>query len=60
MIIGKKRICLVAEYEGNLPVVCGLGKLRLISGVYSEQFELRLPLFDGFKTRQNPESTNYR
>ena len=26
---------------GALPVVCGLGKSRLISGVYPEQFELR-------------------
>jgi hypothetical protein len=43
-----------------LPVVCGLGKSRLISGVYSEQCERRLPLCDGFKARQNPESTNYR
>ena len=43
-----------------LSVVCGLGKSRLISGVYSEQFELSSSPFDGFKKGQNPESTNYR
>lgn len=43
-----------------LPVVCGLGKSRLISSVYPEQFKLRLAPFDGVKMRQNPESTNYR
>jgi hypothetical protein len=43
-----------------LTVVCGLGKSRLISGVYAEQCERRLPLFDGFKARQHPMSTNYR
>ena len=41
-------------------VVCGRGKSRLISGVYPEPFELRSSRFDGFKTRQIPESTNYR
>jgi len=43
----------------NLPVVCGLGKSGLISSIYSEQFELRSSLFDGFKTCQIPLSTNY-
>jgi len=37
-----------------LPVVCGLGKSRLISNIYPEQFELRRALVDGFKARQNP------
>jgi hypothetical protein len=41
-------------------VVCGLGKSGLIFGVYPELFELTLSLFDGFKKRKNPESTNYR
>jgi transposase len=44
----------------TLPVVCGLGKSCLILGVYPELFELTLSLFDGFKMRKNPESTNYR
>ncbi len=44
----------------QIAVVCGLGKSRLISGVYPEPFELRSSRFDGFKTRQIPESTNYR
>src|SRR5712692_8175299 len=48
------------ETQTALSVVCRLGKSRLISGVYPEQFELRSSLFDGLKTRQNPESTNYR
>ena len=43
-----------------LPVVCGRGKSRLISGVSPEQFELRSSLVNGFKMRQNPSSTNYR
>jgi len=43
-----------------LPIVCGLGKSQLISSIYLEQFELRRVLVDGFKVRQNPESTNYQ
>ncbi len=43
-----------------LPVLCGLGKSRLISGVYPEQFELSPSNNDGLKTRRNPESTKYR
>jgi len=38
-------------------VVCGLGKSRRFQGIEVEQFELSLPLFDGLKTRRNPEST---
>jgi hypothetical protein len=41
-------------------VVCGLEKSQLISSIYPEQFELRRALVDGFKAKQNPESTNYR
>src|SRR6266480_1422363 len=41
-------------------VVCGLGKSDAISGISPEQFELRLLLVDGFKTRQTPEATKYR
>jgi transposase len=41
-------------------VVCGLGKLRLVSSVYPEQFELGSSSFDRVKTRHNPKSTNYR
>jgi hypothetical protein len=49
------------SYDGNtLSVVCGLGKMSLISEVSPELFELKSFLFDGMKTRQNPESTNYR
>lgn len=43
-----------------LPVVCWLGKLRPVSSVYSEQFDLKLSSFDLVKTRRDPESTNYR
>ena len=46
--------------SGTLPVVCGLWKSGLISSLYSEQFELRSSLIDGFKTCQIPLSTNYR
>jgi hypothetical protein len=31
----------------------------MIWSVSAEQIELRLSLFDGVKTRQNPSSTNY-
>jgi len=55
----EKRLLLVHSLA-DLPVVCGLGKSRLISSIYPEQFELRWALVDGFKVRQNPQSTNYR
>jgi len=35
-----------------------VGKSHLVSHVHPEQFELSLSLFDGFKMRQNPSSTN--
>jgi hypothetical protein len=41
-------------------VLCGQGKSDLITGEYSEQFELELSSLDGFKMNQNPVSTKYR
>ncbi len=57
--------CCVSTYGSifvntAVAVLCGLGKSRLISGVYPEQFELSPSNNDGLKTRRNPESTNYR
>jgi len=46
--------------KSAVAVVCGLGKARLISDTYPEQFERTLSPFDGLKTRQHPQSTNYR
>lgn len=46
--------------DSALTVVCGLGKLRLISSLYPEQFEFGLSSFDRVKMSHNPEPTKYR
>ena len=51
---------LAMRLRDALPVLCGLGKLRLILGVYPEQFKHRLLSLDQFKKEQNPKTTKYR
>jgi len=44
----------------TIPFLWLLGKPLLVSSVYPKQLEFRSALFDGIKTRENPESTNHR
>ncbi len=47
----------IKQVSKQLPLLCGLGKSRPMVGISPEPCELRFLLFDGLKTRQNPEAT---